>query len=166
VPGFRHKPLTLAGLRRALRALAENLCRAAGITKTELLDACALDVGATGRRGFATGDARVVRALGPTAPGWVRLSSETSTLPASFPPALAEQAGSVLAAYGADGNHGIEVARFSATPGAPGTVTVTDPIAGWTSLDGVFLMPGAAGGEQLLVSRRAQHCARGPPQRP
>ena len=103
---------------------------------------------------------------GPPRPAGFGSRAQTSTLPASFPPALAEQAGSVLAAYGADGNHGIEVARFSATPGAPGTVTVTDPIAGWTSLDGVFLMPGAAGGEQLLVSRRAQHCARGPPQRP
>jgi hypothetical protein len=152
VPGFPHKPLTLAGLRRALRALAEKLCRAAGITRTPLLDACALDVGATGHRAFATGDARVQRAIGPTTPGWIRLSSQTSTLPATFPPALAEQAGSVLAAYPADGDHGIEVARFSATPGAPGTVSRTAPISGWTSLDGVFLVPDAGGGEQLLVS--------------
>ncbi|HEX4011613.1 MAG TPA: VWD domain-containing protein [Solirubrobacteraceae bacterium] len=151
VHGFPHKPLTLAGLRRALRALAEKLCRAAGITKTQLLDACALDVGATGRRGFATGDARVVRALGATAPGWIRLSSAAST-PAPFPPALAEQSGSVLAAYAAGESKAIEVARFSATPGAPGPVSRTDPIAGWTNLDGVFLTPGAGGGEQLLVS--------------
>ena len=152
VPGFPHKPLTLGGLRRALRALAEKLCRAAGITRTQLLDACVLDVGVTGRRAFATGDARVQRAIGPTAPGWIRLSSQASSLPEAFAPALAQQGGSVLAAYGADGNHGVEVARFSATPGAPGTVSRTDPIAGWTSLAGAFLVPGAGGGEQLLVS--------------
>ncbi len=152
VPGFPHKPLTLAGLRGAVRALAEQLCRAAGVTGTQLLDACALDVGATGHRQFATGDARVIRAIGPTAPGWVQLSDQSSTAPASFAPTLAEQAGNVFAAFGADSNHGIEVARFSATPGAPGTVSRTDPITGWTSLDGVFLAPGSGGGEQLLVS--------------
>ena len=157
VPGFPHKPLTLAGLRGAVRALAEQLCRAAGIKGTQLLDACALDVGATGHHQFATGDARVIRAIGPTAPGWVQLSDQASTAPATFAPALADQAGTVLAAYGADSNHGIEVARFSATPGAPGTVSRTDPITGWTSLDGIFLAPGAGGGEQLLVS--GQHSA-------
>jgi hypothetical protein len=152
VPGFPRKPLTLAGLRQALRALGEKLCRAAGITRTQLLDACVLDVGATGHRAFATGDARVQRAIGPTTPGWIRLSSQASTLPAAFVPALAQQGGSVLAAYSGDGGHGVEVARFSATPGAPGAVSRTDPIAGWTSVAGVFLVPGAGGGEQLLVS--------------
>jgi len=152
VPGFPHKPLTLSGLKAALRELGEKLCRAAGITKTELLDACILDVGATGHGAFATGDARVQRALGPTAPGWIQLSSQTSSVPAIFAPALVDQAGSVLAAYAADSNHGIEVARFSATPGAPGTVSRTDPIAGWSGVDGAFLEPAAGGGEQLLVS--------------
>ncbi len=153
VPGFPHKPLTLGGLKAALRALGEKLCHAAGITKTQLLDACILDVGATGHGAFATGDARVQRALvGPTAPGWVQLSAQASSIPAIFAPALADQAGTVLAAYGADSNHGIEVARFSATPGAPGTVSRTDPIAGWTSVDGAFLEPASGGGEQLLVS--------------
>ena len=44
------------------------------------------------------------------------------------------------------------MARFSATPGAPGAVSRTDPIAGWASLYGVFLLPGAGAGEQLLVT--------------
>jgi len=163
VPGFPHKSVTLAGLRRALRAFAENLCRAAGITKTELLDACALDVGATGRRAFAIGDARVVRALGPTAPGWVRLSSETSTLPATFPPALAQQVGSVLAAYGADGNHGIEVARFSATPRSPGH-GVADGSDRRLDEPG-RRVPGAGRRRWCAAARvrRAQRRARGPP---
>jgi hypothetical protein len=156
VRGFPHKPLTLSELKAELRALAEKLCRAAGITKPQLLDACALDVGATGHRQFAKSDARVLRSIGPTAPGWIKLSSQVTGVPAPFPPALAEQGGNVVAAYAAGENHGIEAALFSATPGAAGAVSRTEPITDWTSLSGVFLLS-AAGGEQLFVT--GQHSA-------
>jgi hypothetical protein len=151
VKGFPHKPLTIGQLNKALRALAEKLCHAAGITKTALLDACALDVGATGQHAFATGDARVQRGIGPTAPGWIHLSTSSTTVP-TFAPAVAEQAGSVLVAYPTDANKGIEVARFAPTPGAPGTIARTDPITNWASLGGVFLLPGASGTDELVVS--------------
>ena len=58
----------------------------------KLLDACVLDVAATGDLGFAAGDAKLQRAVA-NAPGWSKLSNGSA--PSLLAPTLGEASGDV-----------------------------------------------------------------------
>ncbi len=149
VAGFPATYETVASLPRRKRAAAEKACKAAGITSGQLLDACELDVAATGDTGFAAGDAHL-RAAVDNLPGWSRLSAISS--PSLAAPSLGQGAGKVFAAYNYANNSGVQVASFPDVTGAPSRIAHTNPISGWSQLGTPLLLPTAAGGQQLMVS--------------
>jgi hypothetical protein len=149
IRGFPRTDESVGSLSPGKRAKAEKACRSAGITGTKLLDACILDVAATGDTGFAAGDANLQRAVA-NAPGWSKLSNGSS--PSLLAPTLGEAGGKVLAAYDEDKNTGVAVASFPAVPGAPSDIAHTTPISGWSDLSSPLLVPTATGSPQLLIS--------------
>jgi len=149
VRGFPRTYETVASLSPRKRAKAEKACKSAGITAAKLLDACILDVAATGDTGFAAGDANLQRAVSG-APGWSELSNGSS--PSLLAPTLGEAGGNVLAAYDEEKNTGVAVASFPAVPGAPSKIARTTAISGWSDLSSPLLVPTADGGQQLLIS--------------
>lgn len=149
VAGFPSTYETVASLPKAKREAAEKACKAAGITSGPLLDACELDVAATGDKGFAAGDAHL-RAAVANAPGWSKLSDISS--PSLLAPSLGQGDGKVFAAYDYDRNADLQVTTFPDVSGAPSGVAHTDPIVGWSQLDRPLLVPTADGGQQLMVS--------------
>jgi hypothetical protein len=146
---------TVGSLPAAKRAAAEKACKAAGIASPKLLDACELDVAATGDKGFATGDANLQSAVA-NAPGWAQLSptapASASVATSLLTPTLGEAGGRVLAAYDQDKSTSVQVASFPDGPGAPSSVTRTTPISGWSDLSAPLLVPTPDGGQQLVVS--------------
>jgi hypothetical protein len=151
VRGFPSKRESLSRLLAKLRARAEKACRAAGITNTQLFDACVLDVGATGQKRFAAADAKVQSFVGPGV-GWTKLSGAPENAFAAFAPSLAFSAGKVLAAYANVTDTGIEVASFAPTPGTPTSGTRTTALSSWQLLSSPILLPAAGGGQQLMFS--------------
>jgi hypothetical protein len=149
IRGFPRTYETVASLSPAKRAKAEKACRAAGITSGKLLDACIIDVAATGDAGFAAGDANLQRAVA-NAPGWSKLSGGSE--PSLLAPTLGEGGGDVVAAYDEDKNTGVGVASFPAAPGAPSKIAHTTPISGWSDLSSPLLLPTATGSSQMLIS--------------
>jgi hypothetical protein len=149
IRGFPRTYETVASLSPAKRAKAEKACQAAGITGAKLLDACILDVAATGDAGFAAGDANLQRAVA-NAPGWSKLSNGSS--PSLAAPTLGEAGGNVLAAYNEDNDTGVGVASFPAVSGAPSKVAHTTPISGWSDLSSPLLVTAVTGSAQLLIS--------------
>jgi hypothetical protein len=149
VAGFPDTYETVASLPKAKREAAEKACKAAGITSGPLLDACELDVAATGDKGFAKGDAEL-RAAVANAPGWSKLSDISS--PSLLAPSLGQGGGKVFAAYNYDNNADVQVTTFPDVSGAPSHVAHTDPIVGWSQLDTPLLVPTADGGQQLMIT--------------
>jgi hypothetical protein len=149
IRGFPRTYETLASLSPGKRAKAEKACKSAGITSTQLLDACVLDVAATGDTGFAAGDANLQRAVA-NAPGWTELSNGSA--PSLQAPTLGEAGGNVLAAYDEQKSTGVAVASFPDVAGAPSKVAHTTPISGWSDLSSPLLVPTATGSAQLLIS--------------
>jgi hypothetical protein len=149
IRGFPKTYETVASLSPAKRAKGTKACQTAGITGAKLLDACILDVAATGDTGFAAGDANLQRAVA-NAPGWSKLTDGSS--PSLTTPTLAESGGNVLVAYNEDNDTGVGVAGFPDVPGAPSKIARTTPISGWSDLNSPLLVPTAIGSSQLLIS--------------
>lgn len=147
VRGFPRTNETAATLAPRARSGALKACRAAGIVDAQRLLACELDVGATGDKGFAVGDAR----FGPRVAGWTKLSSADSESPTAAI-SLAINAGKVAAAYLANQGSSVELATFAPTAAGPGKIAHATPISSWSELSDPILLPAANGGEQLMIS--------------
>ncbi len=132
----------------------QKACRAAGVsTGAKLLDACDLDVAATGDKVFAAGDANLQRAVA-NAPGWSKLSPAARSRHRHWSRRRSARPAATCwrRTTRTTGHRGCSVASFPEVPGAPSKIAHTTPISGWSDLSSPLLVPTATGAAQLLIS--------------
>ena len=137
---------------------------AKGVTNSALLANCIEDVGATGNKCFARATAGLQGVTGGPQPssgppalaggvspiGWTRLSAHADADPL-LRPSLASAGGRLLATYQAGGLSDIEAASFPASATGIGSISTSDPVAGWRDIDGGPLLFGAPGGGLQMI---------------
>ncbi len=158
IRGFPSHAYTVLSLSPTAFTSGERTCAKAGVRDPAVLGGCILDVGVTGRAGFAAGAARLEGLTGglPASAGgvspvaWRKLSSgrdDDQLLIAS----LARVGARMVAAY-ARGGTSIETATFTPTAAGIGAVTRTTPFTDSLSVGDPLLFPAPGDGVQMIFS--------------
>ncbi len=161
---FPNKALTLGKLTPGQFGAGQRACQGKGVTNAALLANCIEDVGATGNKCFAKATAGLQGVTGGPRPssgppalaggvspvGWTRLSAHADADPL-LRPSLASAGARLLATYQAGGFSDIEAASFPASATGIGSVSTSDPVAGWKNIDGGPVLFGAPGGGLQMI---------------
>jgi hypothetical protein len=169
VKGFPQQFVFLGILSPAQRRAAGRACRHAHVTDPILLAGCELDVGASGRKQFATSDGQLQTAVDappqtptpttpqPTAPKplvsaipWTQLSSQTDTS-TIVQPSVATIGPQAVAAYRRGSDQGVEAATFTPSAAGVGAVAHNAIVSGFVATMDPVLLAAPGGGLQALV---------------
>ena len=163
VKGFPKGPIDLAALNAGQRRSGKQACSDAHVTDPILLAGCEIDVGATGKKQFATSDGALQTAVTQslsapvTPPGpvvstvpWGQLSSapDNTTI---VVPTIASSGGQAVVAYRRGTDQTVEAATFAPSATGIGPVSTAPVLTGWVATTDPVLLGAPGGGLQALV---------------